>query len=166
MEKERHIHFMRYALREAQKAFREDEVPVGACIVSHDTIIASAHNRRERKHNPLLHAEIEAIAKASQALKSWRLENCTLYVTLEPCLMCAGAIIQARIPYLVFGAYDPKGGVAGSTVNVFDFPFLNHRVTIIGGILLEECSQILRQYFKIKRGEVAELVEGARLEIE
>ncbi len=166
MEKEIHTQFMRYALEEAQKAFQEDEVPVGACLVHENTVIATAHNRREQRQNPLLHAEIEVIEKASRVLQSWRLEHCTLYVTLEPCLMCAGAIIQARIPYLVFGAYDPKGGVAGSTVNAFAFPFLNHRVTVTGGILEKECSQILRQYFKIKRGEVAELVEGARLEIE
>jgi tRNA(adenine34) deaminase len=160
------VYFMELALQEAQKAFAEDEVPVGACMVLRGEVIALSHNRREQAQNPLLHAEIEAIEKASLFLRSWRLHECTLYVTLEPCLMCAGAIIQARVKRLVFGAYDPKGGVAGSLLNVFTLPFWNHRVEVSGGILQERCSQILREYFKIKRGEVAELDEGARLEIE
>lgn len=162
---QRDEYFMAIALEEAQKAFLEDEVPVGACVVLEGKVIAQAHNRREKTQNPLLHAEIEVIEKASQVLRSWRLSECTLYVTLEPCLMCAGAIIQARIKRLVFGAYDPKGGVVYSVLRVFDLPW-NHKVEIQGGILQERCSQILREYFKIKRGEVAELDEGARLEIE
>ncbi|MGC8777806.1 MAG: tRNA adenosine(34) deaminase TadA [Candidatus Caldatribacteriaceae bacterium] len=159
-------YFMEIALQEAQRAFLEDEVPVGACVVFEGKVIAQAHNRRERTQNPLLHAEIEAIEKASTALQRWRLNECTLYVTLEPCLMCAGAIIQARIKRLVFGAPDPKGGVVQSRLEVFALPFFNHKVEVTGGILAERCSQILREYFKIKRGEVAELDEGARLEIE
>ncbi|MEN3185674.1 MAG: tRNA adenosine(34) deaminase TadA [Atribacterota bacterium] len=158
-------YFMEVALDEAQKAFFEDEVPVGACVVFEGEVIARAHNHRERTQNPLLHAEIKVIEQASQRLKSWRLSACTLYVTLEPCLMCAGAIIQARIRRLVFGACDPKSGVIESVLRVFDLPW-NHRVEVRGGILQERCSQILREYFKIKRGEVAELDEGARLEIE
>lgn len=157
---------MELALQEAQKAFLEDEVPVGACVVFQGQVIAFGHNQREKKQNPLLHAEIEAIEKAATLLRSWRLNQCTLYVTLEPCLMCAGAIIQARLRRIVFGAYNPKGGVVTSLLEAFAFPFWNHKVEVVGGVLASRCSQILKEYFKIKRGEVAELDEGARLEIE
>ena len=159
---------MKIALEEAQKAFKEDEVPVGACIIQGDKLISVGHNRREQKQQIISHAEIEAIQEASRVLGSWRLEGCDLYVTLEPCLMCAGAIIQARIRKLFYGAKDPKNGVAGSVLDLFCKKLFNHSVEVYGGLDENRCSQILRQYFKKKRrvGEVAELVEGARLEIE
>ena len=159
---------MKIALEEAQKAFKEDEVPVGACIIQGDQLISVGHNRREQKQQIISHAEIEAIQEASRVLGSWRLEGCDLYVTLEPCLMCAGAIIQARIRKLFYGAKDPKTGVAGSVLDLFCKKLFNHSVEVYSGIYEDRCSQILRQYFKKKReiGEVAELVEGARLEIE
>ncbi len=159
---------MKIALEEAQRAFDEDEVPVGACILKGNQIIGVGHNRREQKQEIISHAEIEAIHEASRVLGSWRLDGCDLYVTLEPCLMCAGAIIQARIGKLFYGAKDPKTGVAGSVLNLFSEKLFNHCVEVYSGIYEERCSQILRKYFKMKReiGEVAELVEGARLEIE
>ncbi len=164
-----HEKFMEVALREAWQAFQEDEVPVGACLVKNGQIISHSHNRREKLQDVTSHAEIEAIRQASRALGTWRLEDCILYVTLEPCPMCAGAIIQARIRKVYFGAPDPKAGAAGSKVNLFQPGLFNHTTEIQGGLLQERCSQILKQYFKIKReqsGEVAELDEGARLEIE
>ncbi|WP_218113385.1 tRNA adenosine(34) deaminase TadA [Atribacter laminatus] len=159
---------MKFALEEAQKAYDEDEVPVGACIIRGDQLISVGHNRREQKQEITSHAEIEAIQKASQVLGSWRLEGCDLYVTLEPCLMCAGAIIQARIRKLFYGAKDPKTGVAGSVLDLFSKKLFNHSVEVYNGIYEDRCSQLLRLYFKKKRGigEVAELDEGARLEIE
>ncbi|HHT09789.1 MAG TPA: nucleoside deaminase [Candidatus Atribacteria bacterium] len=159
---------MKIALEEAQRAFEEDEVPVGACIIQGGQLISVGHNRREQKQKITSHAEIEAIQKASRVLGSWRLEGCDLYVTLEPCLMCAGAIIQSRIRKLVYGAKDSKSGVAGSVLDLFNKKLFNHSVEVYSGIYEDRCSQILRQYFKKKReiGEVAELVEGARLEIE
>ncbi len=159
---------MKIALEEAKRAFDEDEVPVGACIIQGDQLISVGHNRREQKQQIISHAEIEAIQEASRVLGSWRLEGCDLYVTLEPCLMCAGAIIQARIRKLFYGAKDPKNGVAGSVLDLFCKKLFNHSVEVYGGLDENRCSQILRQYFKKKRrvGEVAELVEGARLEIE
>ncbi|WP_369019447.1 tRNA adenosine(34) deaminase TadA [Thermatribacter velox] len=164
-----HKKFMEIALKEAWQAFQEDEVPVGACLVKNGQIVSCGHNRREKLQDVTSHAEIETIRKASQELGTWRLENCILYVTLEPCPMCAGAIIQARIHKVYFGARDPKAGAAGSKINLFQPGLFNHTTEIEGGLLAEKCSQILKQYFKIKReqsGEVAELDEGARLEIE
>ncbi len=159
---------MMIAIDEARRAFEEDEIPVGACIIKGDQIIGVGHNRREHNQEVISHAEIEAIREASRRLRSWRLDGCELYVTLEPCLMCAGAIIQARIQKVYYGARDPKSGVAGSVLDLFHEKIFNHQVKIEGGIYEETCSQILRKYFKIKResGEVAELAEGARLEIE
>lgn len=144
--------FMRLALREAERAFAEDEVPVGACIVREGAVVALGRNRREGTDDVTAHAEIEAIRKAQRVLGDWRLEGCTLYVTLEPCLMCAGAILQARIARLVFGAFDPKAGVAGSVLNVFCPGLFPHTVSVTGGILAAECGALLREYFRRKRG--------------
>ena len=138
---------MKAALKEAQKAYGLGEVPVGAVIVYQDKIIARGHNTRELKQSVLGHAEINAISKASKKIGSWRLEECSIYVTLEPCSMCSGAIIQSRIKNLYFGAYDLKTGAAGSVFNLFDYPF-NHRVNVYGGILENECSQIIKDFFK------------------
>lgn len=148
--------FMEIAWEEARLAFEEDEVPVGACLVLGGEIIARSHNQREKWQEVTAHAEIMAINQASQLLGSWRLEEVSLFVTLEPCLMCAGAIIQSRMKKVFFGARDPKWGVAGSVVNVFDKKLFPHYVEIEGGILENKCSQILKDYFKLKRGEVAE----------
>ena len=145
------IRFMRAALKEAKKAEQIDEVPIGCVIVKDDKIICRAHNMRETKQNPLGHAELLAIDKASKKLKSWRLDGCELYVTLEPCIMCSGAIIQSRIKKVYFGAYDPKGGALGSSINVLEANNINHHPEITGGVLQEECSLILTKYFKTKR---------------
>lgn len=138
---------MKAALKEAKKAYLLGEVPVGAVIVYNDKIIARGHNTRELRQSVLGHAEINAIAKANKQIGSWRLEDCSIYVTLEPCSMCSGAIIQSRIKNLYFGAYDLKTGAAGSVFNLFDYPF-NHKVNVVGGILENECSQIIKDFFK------------------
>ena len=139
--------FMRAALKEAEKAYKLDEVPVGAVIVYDGKIIARGHNTREIKQSVLGHAEINAISKACKKIGSWRLEDCDMYVTLEPCSMCSGAIIQSRIKNLYFGASDLKTGAAGSVLNLFEYPF-NHKVNVVGGILKDECSQIIKDFFK------------------
>ena len=139
--------FMRLALELAEEAAREGEVPVGAVIVSGGEIISTGRNRRELGKNALCHAELEAINGACKALGGWRLWQCSLYVTLEPCPMCTGAIINARIPRLVFGAKDPKAGSCGSVVNLFDLPY-NHKPEVIPGVLGEECSRLLTQFFQ------------------
>ena len=139
--------FMREAIALAIKAAERGEVPVGAVIVKDGEIIASGFNRREEKQNALSHAEIEAINKACKVLESWRLDGCEMYVTLEPCPMCAGAIINARIKTLVFGAYDPKAGSIDSVVNLCDYPY-NHKPEIYGGIMEDECLRIMRNFFK------------------
>ena len=138
---------MKEALKEAKKAYLLGEVPVGAVIVYKDKIIARGHNTRETEQTVLGHAEINAIKKASKKIGSWRLEDCDIYVTLEPCAMCSGAIIQSRIKNLYFGAYDPKTGACGSVLNLFDYPF-NHKVNVAGGVLEEECSRIIKDFFK------------------
>ena len=138
---------MKAALKEAVKAYQLGEVPVGAVIVYNNKIIARGHNTRELSQSVLGHAEINAIKKASKKIGSWRLEDCDMYVTLEPCSMCSGAIIQSRIKNLYFGAYDLKTGACGSVLNLLDYPF-NHRVNVCGGIMEEECSQILQEFFK------------------
>ena len=130
-----HEHFMRLALEEAQRAFQEDEVPIGAVIVHEDRVIAAAHNQREQLHDPTAHAEMIAITQAAESLHCWRLEGCTLYVTLEPCPMCAGAIVQARIPTVVYGAADPKAGAVRTLYKLLDDPRLNHRCQIVPGVL-------------------------------
>jgi len=142
---------MRVALKEATKAEKIDEVPVGAIIVKDGKIISRAYNQRETTNNPLGHAELLAIKKASKKLSSWRLEDCDIYVTLEPCIMCAGAIIQSRIKNVYFGAYDLKGGAFGTSINVLEASNINHHPNIKGGILLEDCSSKISNYFKKKR---------------
>jgi tRNA(adenine34) deaminase len=146
--------FMKKALDLAKKSFDEGEVPIGAVVVYNNKIIASGRNKREKRNNALHHAEIEAIDKACKKLKSWRLVDCELYVTLEPCPMCAGAIINSRIEKLFIGAKDKKGGAVSSVVNLFDLPF-NHKPIVESGILEEECSSILTTFFKILRKERA-----------
>ena len=135
------------ALLEAKKAAEENEVPVGAVIVKDGEIIARGRNMREKKQNPLSHAEIEAINEASKKLNSWHLDDCELYVTLEPCPMCTGAIINSRIKTVIFGAYDLKAGCMDSVINLCDYPF-NHKVEIYGGICEEECAKILTEFFE------------------
>lgn len=142
---------MECALAYAIKAQKKDEVPVGAVIVYKDKIIATGYNKRENKQNALLHAEVVAINKACKKLKSWRLDECDMYVTLEPCPMCAGAIINSRIKNVYFGAYDPKSGACGSVVNLLENKTFNHNPNVVGGILEAECSTILTEFFKQKR---------------
>lgn len=139
--------FMREALRLAHKAGEMGEVPVGAVVVKDDEIIAEGINRREIGKNALYHAELEAINNACLKLGGWRLWQCELFVTLEPCPMCAGAIINARIPRIVFGASDKKAGSCGSVVNLFDLPY-NHKPEVISGVLEEECAETLKDFFK------------------
>ncbi|HEV3137658.1 MAG TPA: tRNA adenosine(34) deaminase TadA [Pirellulales bacterium] len=146
-----HEHFMRMALQEADAALSENEVPVGAVIVHNERLIAAAHNQREQLRDPTAHAEMIAITQATEALGSWRLENCTLYATLEPCPMCAGAILQARIPTLVYGATDPKGGAVHTLYQLLSDPRLNHRVQIVGGVLAGSCAEILARFFQSQR---------------
>lgn len=146
-----HTHYMRLALQEAQAAFDENEVPVGAIIVHEERIIASAHNQREQLRDPTAHAEMIAITQAAEAVGSWRLENCTLYVTLEPCPMCAGAILQARIPLVVYGTADPKAGAVASLFSLLDDARLNHRAQVTGGVLADECGAILTRFFQTQR---------------
>ncbi len=145
--------YMKEALREADKAFEKGEAPVGAIIVKEGKIIARAYNLREKNLDPTAHAEILAIRKAAGKLDGWRLSGCDMYVTLEPCAMCAGAIIQARISRVFFGADDPKAGAAGSVVNLFEERRFNHRVEVEAGIMKEECSQILKDFFRNLRSQ-------------
>ena len=144
-------HFMQLALQEAELARAEGEVPVGAVILAGDRIIASAHNQRETLLDPTAHAEMIAITQAAESLKSWRLEGCTLYVTLEPCPMCAGAILQARIDRVVFGAPDPKSGAVMTLYRLLGDARLNHRAEVVGGILTERCSAVLTDFFRQRR---------------
>ncbi|MBO5211181.1 MAG: nucleoside deaminase [Clostridia bacterium] len=139
--------FMKLAILEAEKAAQKGEVPVGAVIVKNGDVIATGHNLREEKKNALSHAEIEAINVACQKLGSWRLDDCELYVTLEPCPMCTGAIINARIKTVIFGAYDSKMGCMDSVINLCDYPF-NHRPEIYGGIMEDDCLAVLQKFFK------------------
>lgn len=143
--------YMREALKEAELAALEDEVPIGCVIVKDDRIIVRAHNQRDKTNNPLGHAETLAIKKASEVLNDWQLVDTELYVTIEPCLMCSGAIIQSRIRKVVYGAPDLKGGAFGSSINVLDASNINHRPEIVSGILQEECTKIIKDYFKSKR---------------
>ncbi len=142
--------YMRAALRQAEKACAEDETPVGAVIVHEGRIIGRGRNRREQSQDVTRHAEIEAIRQACRHFGSWRLDGCTLYVTLEPCVMCAGAIVQSRIARVFYGANDPKAGAAGSVTNIFDLS-INHQTAIIGGLLHAECSKILKDFFRRRR---------------
>ncbi|MCS7167315.1 MAG: tRNA adenosine(34) deaminase TadA [Gemmatales bacterium] len=147
-----HLEFMSQALAEAELAWQEDEVPVGAVLVSWDYgVIGRAHNQREQLQDPTAHAEMLAITQAAAALRSWRLERCTLYSTLEPCVMCAGAIVLARIPLVVFGAFDPKGGACRSLYRILEDARLNHCATVVAGVLAERCGRLLSDFFRQKR---------------
>jgi tRNA(adenine34) deaminase len=142
---------MRLALQAARGAAEAGEVPVGAVLVQGDAVLATAANCPITRHDPTAHAEIETLRAGGQALGSYRLNDTTLYVTLEPCAMCASAIIHARVARVVFGAWDPKAGAAGSTTNLFTLPSMNHRVDVFGGVLMEECSQLLSGFFAQRR---------------
>lgn len=139
--------YMKLAIKQAMKAKELGEVPIGCVIVYEGKIIGRGYNRRNTDKNTLAHAEITAINKASKKMGDWRLEGCTLYVTLEPCQMCAGAIVQARIPKVVIGADNPKAGCAGSILNILNHPAFNHHVETVNGVLYDECSRILKEFF-------------------
>lgn len=148
--------YMKYAIKEALKAKKKNEVPIGAVVVCNGEIISKAHNLREKTQDATTHAEILAIKKACKKIGSWRLENCDIYVTLEPCPMCAGAILQSRIRKVYFGCYDPKAGAAGSLINILENDYFNHHTECEGNILKDECSTLLKDFFKelrsIKKG--------------
>ena len=144
---------MKLAIEEAKKAWKMDEVPIGAIVVYKGEVIGRGHNLRENEQSPSAHAEMLAIQEASEYLNSWRLEDTTLYVTLEPCVMCSGAIVMSRIPHVIYGASDPKGGCSGSLMNLIEDTRFNHRSTVERGILAEECGEMLRTFFKEKRAK-------------
>jgi tRNA(adenine34) deaminase len=149
-----HLHHMEMCLNEAVVAADEDEVPIGALVVHPDlSVIGLAHNMREQLNDPTAHAEIIAMTQAGTALKSWRLDRCILYVTLEPCAMCAGAVVQARLPMVVYGCTDPKGGACHTLFQIPTDPRLNHRAVVIGGVLADRCGAILSDFFQGKRKE-------------
>ena len=143
--------FMQLALEEARRAAEEGEVPIGAVVVCGGEVVARAHNRRETDADPSAHAEFSAMLEASRALGRWRLTGCTVYVTLEPCLMCAGLMVNARIDRCVFGAPDPKAGALGTLYDVHDDPRLNHAFLVEGGVRQEECAEVLRAFFRARR---------------
>jgi tRNA(adenine34) deaminase len=145
-------YFMRLALREAERAREEGDVPIGAVVVRGGEVIAAGRNERELREDPTAHAEVLALREAAKAVGSWRVLDATLYVTLEPCAMCAGAIVLARVPRVVYGAIDPKAGAAGSVLDVLGEPRLNHRPEVEGGILGEECGELLSDFFASRRG--------------
>ena len=147
-----HRIWMEHALEQARLAETHADVPVGAVVVKDGAVLASGRNVRERDQDPAGHAELVAVREAARALGSWRLDGCALYVTLEPCTMCAGALVLARLPLLVFGAADPKAGAVGSLYNLVQEPRLNHRVEVVGGVMAEECGALLRRFFRAKRG--------------
>lgn len=140
--------YMREAINEAREAFKMKEVPIGAVIVHDDKIIGRGYNRRNTDKNPLAHAEITAINEAAKVIGDWRLEECTIFITLEPCPMCAGAIVQARIPEVVIGAPNLKSGSAGTIINILQVDDFNHQSTVINGVLEEECSSLLKAFFE------------------
>jgi tRNA(adenine34) deaminase len=147
-----HLHHMEQALAEAATAAAEDEVPVGAVIVHPDRgVIGLAHNMREQLNDPTAHAEMLALTQAATALQSWRLEKCILYATLEPCPMCAGAIVQARVPMVVYGCTDPKAGACHTLFRITSDPRLNHRAEVVGGVLADRCAAALTDFFRRKR---------------
>ncbi|MEX2169941.1 MAG: tRNA adenosine(34) deaminase TadA [Pirellulales bacterium] len=145
--------WMRLALHEAEIALAEDEVPVGTVIVHEGLVIAAAHNQREQLRDPTAHAEMIALTQAAAALGTWRLEDCMMYVTLEPCPMCAGALVQARVPRVVYGAADPKAGAVASLYRLLDDPRLNHRALVVAGVMAEECGSMLTRFFQQRRRE-------------
>ena len=142
---------MRLALREATRALDHDDVPIGAVIVKDGEVIGSGHNERELRSDPTAHAEMIALREAARSLDTWRVLETVMYVTLEPCAMCAGAIVLARVPRVVFGAADPKAGAAGSVLSVLDVPQLNHRPQVQSGLLAEDCAELLRAFFADRR---------------
>jgi tRNA(adenine34) deaminase len=148
----RDVSFMRAALAHAVAAGAQGEVPVGAVLVRDDAIIAGAGNSPIGTHDPTAHAEVLVLRAAGSALRSYRLTDTTLYVTLEPCVMCAAALVHARVRRVVFGAWDPRAGGAGSITDVFALPGLNHRVDVFGGVLMEDCGQLLQEFFAQRRG--------------
>ena len=145
--------YMSLAIKEAKKAELVDEVPIGAILVKDNKVIARAHNLREHKNDVTSHAEIECLRKASKKLNDWQLIDCDLYVTIEPCIMCAGAICQSHIKSVIFGASDPKGGAFGSVIDITKLDNINHKPEVISGILKEECSSLIKNYFKNKRNK-------------
>jgi tRNA(adenine34) deaminase len=147
--------FMRMALGEAERAGREGEVPVGAVLVSAGRVLARAHNRPIHLQDPSAHAEILALRRGAKKLGNYRMEGCDLYVTIEPCAMCAGAIVQARLRRTVFGAQDPKAGASGSALNVLNHPRLNHQSEVVSGVLAEDCAALLREFFRRRRKVVS-----------
>ena len=144
-------YFMRLALREAERAPAHEDVPIGSVIVHDGEVIASAHNERELRQDPVAHAEVLAVSQAAGTLRSWRLAETVIYVTLEPCAMCAGAIVLARVPRVVYGASDPKAGAAGSVLDVLGEPRLNHRPEVAGGLLADDCALLLTSFFGERR---------------
>ena len=146
-EEKKDIKYMRAALAQAKKAYKLGEVPIGCVIVYEDKIIGRGYNRRNTDKTPLAHAEITAIKRAGKVMNDWRLEGCKLYVTLEPCQMCSGAIVQARIPEVIMAAENPKAGCAGSVMDILNNPDFNHQVSVKKGVLQEECSALLKQFF-------------------
>lgn len=152
--------YMKLAIKQAQKAFDLGEVPIGCVIVYEGKVIGRGYNRRNTDKNTLAHAEITAINKASKKIGDWRLEGCTLYVTLEPCQMCSGAIVQARIPKVVIGCDNPKAGCAGSILNILNHPAFNHQVETVKGVLEEECSRMLKVFFSDLRKRLKAEREG------
>ena len=144
-------YFMRFALREAEAAMEHDDVPIGAVLVHEGEVLAAAGNEREARQDPTAHAEVLVLREASERLGTWRVLDSVLYVTLEPCAMCAGAIVLARVPRVVFGAWDPKAGAAGSVLDVLGEPRLNHRPDVSGGLLAEECGALLSSFFAGRR---------------
>ena len=163
---EQHSKYMKEALKQAKKAYVLGEVPIGCVIVYEDRIIARGYNRRNTDKNTLAHAEITAINRASKKMGDWRLEDCTLYVTLEPCQMCAGAIVQSRITNVVMGCMNPKAGCGGSVLNILEMPEFNHQVNVVRGVMEEECSQILQDFFKELRIRNKEEKAARKAELE
>jgi tRNA(adenine34) deaminase len=145
------VYFMRLALREAERALEHEDVPVGAVLVRGGEVLASAHNERELRGDPTAHAEILALREGSRTLGTWRLLDCSLYVTLEPCAMCAGAIVLGRVPRVLFGATDPKAGAAGSVLDVLGEPRMNHRPEVLSGLLAPESGELLSGFFASRR---------------
>lgn len=152
--------FMKEALKQAKKAYQLEEVPIGCVIVQDGKIIARAYNKRNMKKNPLAHAEIMAIHKAAKVVGDWRLEECTMYITLEPCQMCAGAIVQARIPKVVIGTMNPKAGCAGSVLNLLQVQAFNHQVELVRGVMEEECMEMMQSFFQELRERKKEEKKG------
>jgi tRNA(adenine34) deaminase len=149
-----HALHMEMALEEARAAYAEEEVPIGAVVVHRERgVIARAHNQREQLTDPTAHAEMIAITQAAQSLGSWRLEDCLLYVTLEPCPMCAGGIVQARVPFVIYGCADPKAGACHTLYQITNDARLNHRCAVVGGVLAERCAGMLRNFFLDRRAE-------------